>query len=41
MGENICKQWERQGVNFQNIQTARATQYQKIKQPNKKNEWKT
>ena len=29
------------GVNFQNIQTARTTQYQKIKQLNKKNEWKT
>ena len=29
MGENICKQWERQGVNFQNIQTAHTTQYEK------------
>ena len=29
MGENICKQCNQQGVNFQNIQTARATQFRK------------
>ena len=22
LGENICKRWNRQGLNFQNIQTA-------------------
>ena len=31
--ENICKQWNRQGLNFQNIQTAHTAQYQN-KQPN-------
>ena len=29
MGENICKRCDRQGVNFQKIQTAHTTQYQK------------
>ena len=29
MGENVCKQWNQQGINFQNIQTAHTTQYQK------------
>ena len=29
MGENICKQSDRQGINLQNIQTAHAAQYQK------------
>ena len=36
MGENICKQWNQQGINFQNIQTAHTAQYQKNKQPNPK-----
>ena len=36
MGENICKQPDRQGINLQNLQTAHAAQYQKSKQPNKK-----
>ena len=36
MGENICKQCDKQGIDFQNIQTAHATQYQKNKQPNQK-----
>ena len=36
MGENICKQSNRQGINLQNIQRAHATQYQKNKQPNQK-----
>ena len=31
MGENICKCCDQQGFNFQNIQTARITQYQKKK----------
>ena len=34
MGENICKQCYRQGINLQNIQTAHTAQYQKNKQPN-------
>ena len=34
MAENICKQCNQQGLNFQNIQTAHATQQQKNKQPN-------
>ena len=35
MGENICKQSNWQGINFQNIQTAHAAQYlkKKNKQP--------
>ena len=32
MGENICKLRHRQGLNFQNIQTAHTTQQQQ--QPN-------
>ena len=36
MGENICKQCNQQGLNFQNIQTAHAIQYLKNKQPNQK-----
>ena len=38
-GENICKWWDRQGINLQNIQTAHAALYKKkkkIKQPNQK-----
>ena len=30
MGENICKWCDRQGHNFQNIQTAHTIQYKKI-----------
>ena len=33
MGENICKQSNQQGINFQNIQRAHAAHYQKNKQP--------
>ena len=29
MRENICKQCDQQGINFQNIQTAHTTQQQK------------
>ena len=36
MGENICKQWDQQGINLQNIQAAHAAQYQKNKQPKQK-----
>ena len=36
MGENICKWSDQQGINFQNIQTAHAAQYQKNKQLNQK-----
>ena len=36
MGENICKQWDQQGLKFLNIQTAHTTQQQKTKQPNRK-----
>ena len=36
MRENICKQYDRQGINLQNIQAAHAAQYQKNKQPNQK-----
>ena len=36
MGENICKQSNWQGINFQNIQTAHIAQCQKNKQPNQK-----
>ena len=35
MGENICKQCDQQGINFQNIQTVYTTQYWKNK-PNQK-----
>ena len=36
MGENICKQCDRQGLNFQNIQTAHTTQQQQKNNPIKK-----
>ena len=37
MGENTCKWCDWQGINFQNIQTAHTTQYQKQRnQPNQK-----
>ena len=36
LGENNGKQNNRQRINFQNIQAARTTQYQKDKQPNPK-----
>ena len=36
LGESICKRFDWQGLNFQNIQTAHTTQYQKDKQPNQK-----
>ena len=32
MGENICKWWDQQEVNIQNIQVVHITQYQKQKQ---------
>ena len=31
MGENICKQCDQQGLNFQNLQIAHTTQSQKNK----------
>jgi len=31
MGENIYKQCDQQGINFQNTQTVYATQYQETK----------
>ena len=34
--ENICKWFDQQGLNFQNIQTAHITQYQKINNAIKK-----
>ena len=36
MGKNICKQCGKQGINFQNMQTAHRAQYQKTKNPIKK-----
>ena len=36
MGENNSKLNNRQRINFQNIQAAHTTQYQKNKQPNQK-----
>ena len=36
MGENICKLCDRQGINFQNIQTAHTTQQQRNNNPIKK-----
>ena len=36
MGEGICKQSNRQGINLQNIQTSHAAQYQKTNNPIKK-----
>ena len=41
MGENICKWNNGQRINLQNIQTAHGAQYQKNKQFNLKNGWKT
>ena len=35
MTENICKWWDQQGVNMQNMQTVHTTQYWK-KQSNQK-----
>ena len=38
LGENICKQYDWQGLNFQNMQTVHTAQLQKTpKQPNPKN----
>ena len=37
MGENICKQCDRQGINRQNLQTAHAAQYQKNQKSQSKN----
>ena len=41
MGENICKWWDQQGINFQNIQTAHTAQkisnIKKTNNPVKKN----
>ena len=34
MGENICKWWDRQGINFQNIQRAHTIQQQQKKKTN-------
>ena len=39
--ENICKQRNQQGINLQNTQIVHEAQYQKTKQPNPKNRWKT
>ena len=36
MGEDICKQCNQQGLNFQNTQTVHIIQYQKNEQPNQK-----
>ena len=36
LGENICKQWDWRGLNFQNIKTAHATQQQQQQQQKKK-----
>ena len=36
MGENICKWSDWQGINFQNIQPGHAAQYQRKKNPIKK-----
>ena len=36
IGEDICKSCDWQGINFQDIQTAHTTQYQKSKQLNQK-----
>ena len=36
MGKNNSKGNNRQGINFQNIQAAHTTQYQRNKQPNQK-----
>ena len=36
MGENICKQYNQQGITLQNLQTAHVDQYQKTNYPIKK-----
>ena len=36
MGEDICKPWDQQRINLQNIQAAHAVQNQKNKQTNQK-----
>ena len=36
IGENTCKQCDRQEITLQNLQTAHAAQYQRNKQPNPK-----
>ena len=36
MGENICKWYDQQGIDFQNVQTAHITQQQQNKQFNEK-----
>ena len=36
IGENICKLYNQEELNFQNIQTAHAAQCQNSKQPNQK-----
>ena len=36
MGENICKQYDQQRDNIQNIQAAHVAQYQENQQPNQK-----
>ena len=41
MGENICKQCDQQGLNFQNIQTAHKTQQQNKQTTQLKNGQKT
>ena len=35
-GKNICKQWDQQGLNFQNTQTVHTIQQQQQKSPLKK-----
>ena len=37
MGENICKQYDQQEINFQSIQTTHKAQYQKIQTTQSKN----
>ena len=36
MGENICKQWNQQGLNFQNTQTVHTAPYEKTSNPIRK-----
>ena len=40
MGENICKQYNQQRINLQNIQTSHAAQYQNNAQHQSENEQK-
>ena len=40
MGENICKQYNQQRINLQNIQTSHATQYHNNEQHQSENEQK-